>query len=427
MIGLDGQGRLFCDIIILVKYHTNKPPYLFKKGDLFMKNSDIRKVTGCLHTKEGRNNYYVVLSSYDDKGKRIRKSVYTDIPIKGDTRRKAKAKLAEILAEYSDECVDFSKDADFMDFMEEWLETLKVSIASTTHNSYRYTLTGHILPYFKPRKLKVKDVTPAVIQKYVNDKLKEGLSPNTVRKHLFNISKCLDSAVRQNIIAFNPVKRIEMPKKERYTGAKYYNESQIEKLLEVSKGGILEIVILLTLFYGLRRSEVLGLRWDAVDFENKTITISHTVVIVGKTVHRQDRTKNDASHAPLPLPSKIALQLLEWKERQQELKALQPNDYQDSGYICTKLNGEPLPPNFVTQHFTLLLKKNDMPRIRFHDLRHSSASYLKYLGFDLKEIQTWLRHKDIQTTMNIYTHLDMEAKENIANSLDARFELLKAK
>jgi integrase len=74
-----------------------------------------------------------------------------------------------------------------------------------------------------------------------------------------------------------------------------------------------------------------------------------------------------------------------------------------------------------------LLKKSGMPHIRFHDLRHSSANYLKFLGFDLKDIQTWLRHKDIQTTMNIYVDLDMAAKSNIANNLDAKFRLLEAK
>jgi len=212
--------------------------------------------------------------------------------------------------------------------------------------------------------MKVKDVTPAVIQRYVNDKMKSGLSANTVRKHLANISKCLDSAVKQNIIAVNPIRRIEMPKKERYTGAKHYNEKQIEQLLEVSKGDSLEIAILLTIFYGLRRSEILGLRWDAIDFESKTLAIKHTVVIVGKTVHKQDCTKN----------------------------------------------------------FALLLKKNNMPHTRFHDLRHSSASYLKFLGFDLKDIQGWLCHRDISVTMNLYTHLDMEDKSKIANNLSEKFK-----
>ena len=92
------------------------------------------------------------------------------------------------------------------------------------------------------------------VQQYVNFKLKT-VSPNTVRKHLWNLSKCFDSAVKQNIIAFNPVKGIDMPKKIKYTGAKYYTEKQIDDLLAVIKGDIIEGVILVAIFYGMRRSD----------------------------------------------------------------------------------------------------------------------------------------------------------------------------
>jgi len=176
----------------------------------------------------------------------------------------------------------------------------------------------------------------------------------------------------------------------------------------------------------LRRSEILGLRWAAIDFGEKTIAIRHTVVITGGKLHANDRTKNDSSHTVFPMPDMIAQRLTEWRELQEHYKSLQPNDYVDSGYVCTKPNGELLPPNYVSQHFTAMLKKNDLPHIRFHDLRHSSAKFLKGLGFDFKDIQVWLRHGNIQTTMDIYYDLDMEAKENIADTLNSKFEKLAA-
>jgi len=378
-------------------------------------------MTGSILTKNGRKNYYAVLNVYDSNGKRQRKWVDTGIAVKGNNKRLANLELHRIIADYSESRVDLTKDSNFADFLVAWLESMRFSLASTTYDSYKMTFRIHILPYFEKRKLKITNVTPAVVQKYVNDKLKE-LSPNTVRKHLANISKCLDSAVKQNIIAFNPADRIEKPKEIKYKGAKHYNERQIEQLLECAKGDPLEITILLSLFYGLRRSEVLGLRWDAVDFESRTIAIKHTVVKVGNVLHKNDRTKNDSSYTAFPMSEKIEMELQRWKKHQIEMKTLQPNDYEDNGYICTKANGQLLATDFVSQHFAWLLKKNGMPHIRFHDLRHSSASYLKSLGFDLKDIQVWLRHKDIQTTMNLYTHLDMEAKSNIANSLDIKFQ-----
>ena len=383
-------------------------------------------MNGTIQTKTGGKNYYAVVEGLDENGKRKQRWISTGVPVKGNNKRKAEARLKEIVAELEESGVGINKDVYFTDFLEQWLENLKISIASTTYRSYSYTMSGHLLPYFKPKRLKMKDVTPAIIQKYVADKMSNGLSPNTVRKHLVNLSKCFDSSIKLGMLSVNPVKRIELPKKEKFTGAKFYNQQQIEQLLEVSKNDPLEIVILLTLFYGLRRSEVLGLRWDAVDLEKKTLTIKHTVVIVGKDIYKQDCTKNDASNATLPISDKVVSRLERWREQQQEYKALQPNDYADTGYICTKPNGELLLPNYVSQHFTLLLKRNNMPHIRFHDLRHSSASFLRSLGFDMKVIQTWLRHKDIQTTMNIYTHLDMEAKENVADILNSKLNLFEA-
>jgi integrase len=191
--------------------------------------------------------------------------------------------------------------------------------------------------------------------------------------------------------------------------------------LECSKGDSLEIVILLAVFYALRRSEIIGLKWDAIDMTNNTITIRHTVTDVCNIIHKTDATKNNSSYALVPLPNMIKTELKRWKIKQLEHRMLQPNDYDNSGYICTHINGSLIKPNYVTQHFKRLLKKHNLPIIRFHDLRHSSAGYLKYLGFDLKDVQCWLRHGDIGTTMNIYVNLDMEAKTEIANKLDARF------
>jgi len=378
-------------------------------------------MTASPQIKKDRPNYYIVLAFKDEStGKNKTKWVSTDIPVKGNNKRLAKEKAKEVLEEYGQQNVDFSNDAMFTDFMKNWLENLRHSIAPTTYDGYSLILKSHILPYFEHRKIKVKDLSPSHIQQYVNFKIKS-VSPNTVIKHLRNISKCLDSAIRQNIIAYNSVKRIDMPKKVKYTGAKHYNEKQIEQLLECSKGDPLEIVVLLTVFYGLRRSEVIGLKWDAVDMDNDTITIRHTVTAYNNELFKADATKNDSSYGVIPLPEMIKEQLQLWKEQQGAYRELQPNDFIDEGYICTQADGSLIKPKYVSQHFRWLLKKHNLPIIRFHDLRHSSACFLKYLGFDLKDIQIWLRHGDIQTTLNIYVNLDMDDKRNIAASLNERF------
>ena len=213
-----------------------------------------------------------------------------------------------------------------------------------------------------------------------------------------------------------------MPKKIKYTGAKYYNEKQIDELLDVVKGDILEGIIWLSVFYGLRRSEVLGLKWDAIDFDNNTFDIKHTVVRVDKILHKKDSTKNDSSYRTLPMPDIIIDMLYRIKATQEHYRQLQPNDYIDEGYVFTWENGQLIMPEYVTKHFKVLLIKNNLPIIRLHDLRHSTASYLLYLGFSMKEISVWLGHGDIGITMNLYTHLDMTAKRNIADTLNEKLQ-----
>jgi len=170
-------------------------------------------MTATLQTKKDRPYYYVLLRYLDEMtGKERQKWIKTDILVKGNNKRKAEKRRDEVLAEFNNQKVDIGKDIFFTDFMKSWLENLKHSIAPTTFDDYNLILQVHILPYFEPKKLKVKDLTPAHIQQYINFKM-QSISPNTIIKHMRNISKCLDSAVRQNIIAFNPTKRIDMPKK----------------------------------------------------------------------------------------------------------------------------------------------------------------------------------------------------------------------
>ena len=197
----------------------------------------------------------------------------------------------------------------------------------------------------------------------------------------------------------------------------------MDKLFAVARGDPLELPIILGAFYGLRRSEVVGLKWNAIDFERKTFTIQHTVVEIkvdGKsTVVLKDSTKTKSSCRTLPLVPPFERLLLEIKAQQEINRQVcgdcYCNDYLE--YINVNALGELMKPNFITQHFDILLAKNKLKKIRFHDLRHSCASLLYANGVSLKEIQEWLGHSDISTTSNIYTHLDFTSKVSSANAI----------
>ena len=225
-----------------------------------------------------------------------------------------------------------------------------------------------------------------------------------------------------NEVAYNPVKRVDFPKDVKYTDASFYNEKQMSELLAAIKGDVLEDIIKISLFYGLRRSEVIGLKWGAVDFDNNLITIKHTVVQMGTKIHYNNSTKNSSSYRSFVMPPLIKDMFLSILEKHRQLKITCPNDFKNVDYVFIKDDGSLITPNFVTNHFRRLLKWNNLPHIRFHDLRHSAATYLLNLGFSMKDAQMWLGHSDIGTTMDTYVHWDMQAKRVIADSLNERFE-----
>jgi len=283
-------------------------------------------VTARIQTKKESPYYYIVIDYKDAEGKRKGKWVSTDIPIKGNTKRVIEERRKEILSDYESQNteapaeIDLRGDTLFTDYLTQWLGTQRTALADSTYQLYEYHVNNCIVPYFMPKKIKLKDLAASDLDKYVKEKMKS-VSNNTVRKYLTNISKCLDSAVTppNRIIPYNPVKAIEWPKKEEYMDAMVYDESQIIKLLEVSQGDPMELMILITVYYGLRRSELLGLKWDAINFEQSTITIKRTVTRIIKGVNEKETTKTKSSYRTLPLTDEIVEQLRSVKRRQSEL------------------------------------------------------------------------------------------------------------
>lgn len=252
------------------------------------------------------------------------------------------------------------------------------------------------------------------IQNYYNSLIAKGLSAGTVKRHHANIHKALDYALKMNIIPYNPADRITLPKREHYTG-KFYDENQLKQLMEICKGTPIESCVFLTVNYGFRRSEVLGLKWSAVNFTENTITVNHTAVPNTGGVVYEDATKTKASLRTLPLTDSVKDYLLELRGHQEYMKQQFGNCYHNSEYICRHDDGHEMSPTYVTHTFAKILDKSDLPKIRFHDLRHSAASLLINSGFNLKEVQEWLGHSNIATTGNIYSHLQYASKVNMAN------------
>lgn len=166
----------------------------------------------------------------------------------------------------------------------------------------------------------------------------------------------------------------------------------------------------------MRKSEVLGIKWDSIDFSNKMLTIKHTRV-EGRTVVEKDKTKNQSSLRSFPLSDDMLDLFLALKEDETKNRKLFGSEYKQNDYVFKSEDGTPYRPNYISKKHTQILNKYGFKHIRFHDLRHSCASLLNAEGFTLKDIQEWLGHSDIQTTANTYAHLDIKRKQDIANKL----------
>ena len=371
------------------------------------------------HLSEKKGHYYAVITYKDGLGNRKTKWIATGLPVKGNKKR-AEAFLNEQKLKYEE--IDSSpEEILFADYMEEWLEIVKTSIATVTYSSYSMMVKKTIAPYFRRRKIKLVDLTAKDIQNFYLAELKR-VSANTVIHYHANIHKALKYAVKLDLIPTNPADKIERPRKGSFKG-NFYDTEEMKLLLEAVKGTKFEIPVMLAAFYGLRRSEVLGLKWDAVDFDKNTITIKHTVTtceLDGKRILvKEDRTKNKASMRTLPLVDFVKEKLLSLKAEQEENRMLCGRSYIKDfiGYICINEIGDLIKPGYLSVEFPKLLEKKGLRRIRFHDLRHSCASLLIANGVPMKQIQEWLGHSDFSTTANIYAHLDYSSKLSSADAL----------
>lgn len=381
-------------------------------------------ITASLQTKN--NIYQVVLNYKDINGKRKQKWVSTGLTEKGNNKRLANQKMQEILTNFKEDlnCPNSKTDDKlFTTYLKEWLLSIKNTIEENTYDSYK-VIVNKICDYFEDRNILLNDLKPVEIQKFYTFLYSKELTGNTVFHYHNVIRKALQTALKLDLILSNPADRVERPKKEQFIGS-FYSQSELNTLFTLIKDDPLKIVIYLASFYGLRRSEVLGLKWEAFNFEDKTITIKHKAIETRKDNKRvillKDKTKNQSSYRTLPLVDDIIVLLQEHQKQIDKNKKLCRNSYNKKylDYICVDSMGKLFRPEYVTDHFTLIMNRNKdvLRKIRFHDLRHSCASLLLAKGIPMKEIQDWLGHSTYSTTANIYAHLEKDTKNKSANVL----------
>jgi len=370
-------------------------------------------MTGSLQTKG--KYYYVVVRMPDEFGVEKQKWINTNVEVKGDNKKEAARRHREILSELEYSKVTYSENILFVDWIGQWMEQKENEVRQNTFEGYQMNVDKHILPFFKPLKLTLQAVTALHIQQYFSKKLKEGLSANSIKKHNVVLKGALQDAMKKNLIPFNPVDRATLPAIKKFVG-KAYSVEQAGRLLGAVDNEQLKPAIILGLFYGLRRSEVLGLRWRDIDFEMDTISIRNTVVRQ-KTTIEHERTKSRASKRTMYIIPETRDYFLELKQRQDKNRTYMGKAYNDNDHVCVWDDGNPFKPHYISRSFVKILEKHNLPRIRFHELRHTAGSLLLNKGLSIKQIQEYLGHEQVSTTLDIYGHLSFEGKKEAADTI----------
>ena len=301
-------------------------------------------------------------------------------------------------------------------------EIAKGRLTVATYSSYAAMIKKPVGPYFRQRNLTLRELEARHLQMFYSEMLRK-VKPNTVIHYHAIIHSALKYAVKTDMLIQNVADKVDRPRKNSFQPV-FLSADEMQKMFEALRGTKLELPVLVAAFYGLRRSEALGLKWDAIDFERDSITIKHIVTnakIDGKCeIVCADRAKTKSSLRSLPLVSNIREKLLALREQQKENRRVCGNCYSKKydGYVFVDAMGNIFNPRSVTANFSKLLEQNGLRHIRFHDLRHSCASLLLANDVPLKQIQEWLGHSDIGTTANIYSHLDYKSKITSANVMD---------
>lgn len=383
-------------------------------------------VAGHLAVKSGK--YYAVLNYKNAKGERKTKWISLGLPEKGN-KRKAEAQLAKIRAEFEipEEVGELSSDMLFADYLLEWLEIAKGRLAIATYCSYTSIIKNPLEPYFRKKKLTLRELEARHLQMFYSEMLKK-VKSNTVIHYHAVIHSALKYAVKTDMLVQNVADKVDRPKKNDFQPV-FLSADEMQKMFEALRGTKLELPVLVAAFYGFRRGEVLGLKWDAIDFEQGTISIRRTITAT-KTdgVYReveQQSAKTKSSLRTLPLVGSFKEIFMQVKEAQELNKRICGNcyNYDYDGFVFVDEMGDRMKLNYLTSKFPKFLERHGLKRMRFHDLRHSCASLLLANSVPLKHIQEWLGHSDFTTTANIYAHLDYSSKISSAQAMENGLQL----
>ena len=363
---------------------------------------------------------------YDEEtGKRLRK--YKTVTLNSLSERTIKKALTEFEIEVANTDVSTSINTiTFREFVQKWLDNY-VRVDLSVKTKYDYLLFAKSEAMNDLGDYRLSKIKTFHIVEFINKW--KAINTSKVYKWYAVLKSIFAKAVEWKFIEDNPMSGVKKPRPtKKHTELQFYDEQQLKKLFEILKNESAKnrIRIKLAALCGLRLAEIAGITTESIDFNNNTITIDKTLQVDEETRKLVIQTTKNKKARKVNIPKSFAKELKEYVTSQRKLQLASGNTWEpfkdENGnpvnFLFTRSNGYPLLPKSLYDVWRALLKKYKLPHIRFHDLRHSYASFMISHNVNFKIIQEQLGHSDIQMTLNTYSHLTEKDKQNASDLFD---------
>ena len=361
-------------------------------------------------TKNGITWQIILEKGVDSKGDRIREY----ITVKG-VKKEAERIMNEKINEYNKGIYIEPSKITVEEHLHHWIETYaKPNLSPCTVRGYLVNINKHTLPYIGS--VPLQKLIPLQVQRMFEQLQAKKLSPRTIKYIHSTLREALQHAFKMQLIPRNPADFVTLPKQTRFK-AKAYEESEAVQMLEKARGTDMEAVLHLAVGLGMRRGELLALRWQDIDFERNQLSVRQNLVYIdGEYIFRLP--KSEAGIRTIDMPSSLSVVLKKHRKKQLEYKLFYGKEYKDNDLVCCRLDGSPYNPGSFSHKFDKFLKANGMRHIRLHDLRHTNASLMLQYNVSPKVASQRLGHSSIGITMDLYTHVLGDLNADAANKID---------
>ncbi len=329
------------------------------------------------------------------------------------TKKIAQEACAKMISELSKGIYIDAKDMLFKHLVEEWLDLSKVRVRDTTFKNYFRAANIRIIPALG--QMKINELNHVAIQKYINELIEENLTPRYIEYLFTIINGAVEHAVKTERLIKNPLQYVEVPRPRRKNHVTW-SIDEVNRFLNFAKfdNPIYYITLKIAIHTGMRRGEVLGLRWKDVDLKEQKISVTQSLVYDEEGFRFSD-LKTNSSKRLISIDDDLTSELKRYKVQQNHFKLSLGVEYHDQDLVCCREDGKPIYPRTLAMHFDSTIKKSGVPKIRLHDLRHTHATILLKLGENPKVVSERLGHSNVKMTLDTYSHVTPDMQKSTAD------------